>query len=199
MKNIIINIVLFAAVIFLGYMVYDSINQPLAFSKEKARREAEVIQRLKDIRTAQNAYRQAHNSYMGNFDTLVDFLKTGMIPVVKIIPDPTDTTFTRTINDTLGYVSVMDSIFKNRQGFDVNALKYVPFSQKVVFEMNAGTIARGGMSVGVFEAKTPFETYMHDLDEQRVRNLIAEQEQIDKYPGLRVGSMEEPSTDGNWE
>ncbi|MDR0969148.1 MAG: hypothetical protein LBM67_01250 [Lentimicrobiaceae bacterium] len=197
MKNIIINIALFAVVAFLVYMVWDSINQPLAFAKEKEHREVEVIQRLKDIRTAQNAYRQMHNSYMGNFDTLIDFLKTGTIPVVKMIPDPTDTTFTKTINDTLGYVPVIDSIF--RPGFNANTLRNVPFSQNAVFEMNAGFITRGGMKVSVFEAKVPYEVYLQGLDDQRVKNLIAEQEQIDKYPGLRVGSMEEPSTDGNWE
>ena len=65
--------------------------------------------------------------------------------------------------------------------------------------MQAGFITRGGLPVGVFEVKAPYKTYLFDLDPQRVNNLIAEQEQIEKYAGLRVGSMTEPSADGNWE
>ena len=34
---------------------------------------------------------------------------------------------------------------------------------------------------------------------QRVDNAKAEKESINRYAGLKVGSMEEASTDGNWE
>ena len=34
---------------------------------------------------------------------------------------------------------------------------------------------------------------------QRVDNLKAEKESINRYAGLKVGSMEEATTDGNWE
>ena len=37
------------------------------------------------------------------------------------------------------------------------------------------------------------------LDHQRVNNLRAEQEDLEKYAGLKVGSMDEASTNGNWE
>jgi hypothetical protein len=33
----------------------------------------------------------------------------------------------------------------------------------------------------------------------RLNNIKAEMEQIDRYAGLKVGSLEEASTDGNWE
>lgn len=199
MKKLLISIVLFAIIIFLGYKVFDSIMQPVKFNNEKDKREAEVIQRLKDIRSAQVFYKKANNKYMGSFDTLIDFLKTYEIPVIKLIPDPEDTTFTKSISDTMGYVKVMDSLFGKRKSFDVNQLSIIPFSENMPFEMQAGTVPRGGVTVSVFEAKALFKTYLNGLDEQRVNNLIASEEQIDKFPGLRVGSMEEPSTDGNWE
>ncbi|HOI32565.1 MAG: hypothetical protein PHG67_06765 [Bacteroidales bacterium] len=199
MKNLILKIVLFAVIIVLGYMVYDSINKPVRFKNEKAQREQSVIQRLKDIRNAQSVYKQANNSYTPSFDSLIAFLKSGEIPVVKLIPDPEDTTFTKTISDTLGYVKVMDSLFGKRTNFNVNDLRYIPFSDGVEFEMDAGSIDRGGVSVSVFEAKAPFVAYLKGMEEQRIYNIIAGEEDIDKYPGLRVGSMTEPSTDGNWE
>ncbi|MDA3942004.1 MAG: hypothetical protein PF694_00530 [Bacteroidetes bacterium] len=199
MKSLILKIVLFIVIIFLGYMVYESINKPLEFQKEKDKRELEVVQRLKDIREVQTLYKQAYNKYSPSFDSLITFLKTGEIPVVKVIPDPEDTTFTKTISDTLGYVKVADSLFGKRPNFKLENLRYIPFSEKKEFEMDAGSIDRGGVEVSVFEAKAPFITYLKGLEEQRIYNIIAAEEDIEKFPGLKVGSMTEPSTDGNWE
>ncbi|MDD3636368.1 MAG: hypothetical protein RBR84_00090 [Bacteroidales bacterium] len=199
MKNLILKIVLFAVIIVLGYMVYESINKPVRFKKERAQREVEVVQRLKDIRNAQSIFKQANNSYTPSFDSLIAFLKSGEIPVVKLVPDPEDTTFTKTISDTLGYVKVLDSLFGKRKSFNVDNIRYIPFSDGVEFEMDAGSIDRGGVTVSVFEVKAPFMAYLKGLEEQRIYNIIAGEEDIDKYPGLKVGSMTEPSTDGNWE
>ena len=65
--------------------------------------------------------------------------------------------------------------------------------------MSSDTIERGGVEVFVFEAKAHFKTFMKGMDEQTVRNIIAKAEDLEKYPGLKVGSLTEPSTDGNWE
>ena len=136
---------------------------------------------------------------MGSFDTLIDFLKNGEIAVVKIVPDPEDTTFTKTIRDTLGFIPVVDSLFSKRQGFDPDRLKFVPFTNNEIFTLEADIIEKGGVDVNVFEAKVPYKTFLEGLNEQMVVNLIASKEQLEKYPGLFVGSMVEPSTDGNWE
>ena len=61
--------------------------------------------------------------------------------------------------------------------------------------------------IPVFEARTPYEVYLatpgaafNDKEwKQRVDNAKAEKESINRYAGLKVGSMEEASTDGNWE
>lgn len=197
--NILINVVLFAVVVFLAIMVVRSIQAPIKFNNEKKAREVQVIQRLLDIRAAELQYKQAYNRYTSNFDTLINFCTNGEIPIINIIPDPNDTTFTLTINDTLGFVKVMDSLFKNHENFNVNDLRYVPFSDNVEFELADSIIKRSGISVPVFEAKAPYSVYLKGMDDQRVRNAIAEQEDIDKYAGLKVGSLEEASTEGNWE
>ena len=198
--NILINIVLFAVVVFLALQVIKSIQAPIKFNKAQAEREAQVVQRLIDIRNAEVFYKNANNKYTASFDTLIDFCQTAEIPIVNIIPDPTDTTFTRTINDTLGYVKVVDSLRGRREIFDIKELSYVPFSEpKQQFELEAGLIKRSGIDVPVFEARTPYEVYLKGLDQQRILNAKAEKESINRYAGLRVGSMEEASTDGNWE
>lgn len=199
MVNNIIKIALFIVIIVLAYFVVESVLGPVRFNKEVAKRNVEVIQNLRDIRTAEMAYKAMNGKYTSDFDTLVDFLKFGKIPMVKMTPDPDDTTNTMTIRDTIGYIPVIDSLFGKRAGYDVNKLRYIPYTDNVSFELNAAQIDKGGVDVKVFEASTLYKDYLTGLDEQRVLNLIAAKEQIEKYPGIKVGSMVEASIDGNWE
>ena len=199
-KLTIINIVLVIVAIFLAYMVYHSISQPVIFDNTKTERESKVVQNLKDIRSTQGLFKENYNRYTASFDTLIEFIRTGELPVVNIIPDPNDTTFTKTINDTVGYIKVLDSLFSTRHNFNVEALRYIPFSEpQQEFEIEAGYIMRGGMNVPVFEVKAHYNTYLNGLDQQSIRNATKEREDLNKYPGMKVGSMTEPSTDGNWE
>lgn len=198
--NVLINIILFAVVVFLAIKVIQSIQAPIKFGNEQKARETQVIQRLKDIRDLEVQYKQANNCYTGSFDTLIRFCQTAEIPIVNIIPDPEDTTFTKTINDTLGFVKVIDSLFGKRTGFNIADLRNVPFSNPTQeFELEAGTIVRSGINVPVFQAQTPYEVYLKGLDNQRVLNAKAEKEAINRYAGMKVGSMEEASTEGNWD
>lgn len=199
MVNNIIKIVLLVIIIVLGYLVYESVMGPVRFKKNVDRRSKAVIQNLVDIRSSQMTYKNIYGKYTSSFDTLVDFLVTGEIPVVKMIPDPEDTTFSKTIRDTIGYIPVKDSLFGKRANFDVTHLKYIPYASNELFAMNAGIIEKGGVNVNVFEASSHYKVILNGLDEQMVINLIAAREQIEKYPGIKVGSMTEASTDGNWE
>ena len=171
-------------------------------------REKQVVERLVDIRNAEVLYKNANNKYTADFDSLIQFCQTAEIPIVKIVPDPTDTTFTRTINDTIGFVKVMDSLKAGRANFNINDIKWVPFSQpQQQFELAAGFIPRNGIDIPVFEARTPYEVYLATPGDafnekewnQRRDNAKAEKESINRYAGLKVGSMEEATTDGNWE
>jgi hypothetical protein len=198
--NIVINVLLFAVILFLAWQVVKSIQAPIKFNNAQKARESQVVERLIDIRNAEVLYKNANNKYTASFDTLIDFCQNAEIPIVNIIPDPTDTTFTRTINDTLGYVKVVDSIRGKRENFNIHDLSLVPFSNPTQkFELEAGFIPRNGIAIPVFEARTPYEVYLNGLDRQRILNAKAEKESINRYAGLKVGSMEEASTDGNWE
>jgi len=192
MKNNIIKISLFVVIVVLAYLVVDSFMKTVRFDKEQDQRADVVIENLKDIRAAQFAFKAQHGMYAPTFDTLIEFLINGEIPVVKIIPDPTDTTFTKTINDTIAYVFVKDSLFKARgPDFKIEDLAIIPFSEGVPFEMAAGEIEKGKVIVNVFEVIARKEIYLEGLDEE----LIGRESVYD----IKVGSMSEPSTDGNWE
>jgi hypothetical protein len=198
MKRTIIQIVLLVVIIVLAYLVYESINKPLKFNAAKDKREVAVIQDLKDIRAGQLIYKKIHDKYATTFDTLLMFLRDGQIPLIKKTQDPNDTTFTITINDTIGYISVADSLFGRRGHFVLDSLPYIPLSG-VMYSMDAGEVEKGGLKVHVFEATANYKDILVGLDNQMIINLIKSRKDIDKYPGLKVGSMEEPSTDGNWE
>ncbi len=194
----VIQIILFAVIIFLGYSVYESIMEPVRLNKEMKKREKVVVQRMKDLRKAEMIYKQLNGRYLDDWDSLVQFIDTAEIPVVKIVPDPTDTTYTRTIQDTVGYVRVYEDIFKGRN-VDLSQFMIIPFSGNDTIELHAGSIERGGVTVQVFEAKAPYESYLKGMPEQFIVNVKSSKEDIDLYPGIKVGSMTEPSTSGNWE
>lgn len=191
MKIKIVQIVLLIAIVYLGYMLWETIQDPVRFNREKDRRSDIVVQNLKDIRSVQQMYRSLNDSFAPNFDTLIKFMVEGQIPVVNIIFDPNDTTLTKTINDTLGFVSVADSLFGNRPNFMVTDLQYIPFSDGKKFGLDAGKINKGGVMVPVFMAVAPKEYYLTGLPKNQVMKASVKD--------LIVGSMEEPTTDGNWE
>ena len=207
--SIVINIILFAIIVLLAWQVVKSIQAPIKFNTEQKARETKVIERLIDIRNAEVLYKNATNKDTDNFDTLIKFCQNAEIPVVQMISkqNPEDSTY-YTVYDTIGFVKVMDSLKSGREGFDIADLKVVPFSEpKTNFELEAGTKESSGVKVPLFEARTPYEVYLgvpggafNDKEwKQRVDNLKAEKESIHRYAGLKVGSMEEASTEGNWE
>jgi len=198
MKRTIIQIVLLLVILVLAYFVYQSINKPLKFNAQKDKREAVVIQDLKDIRAGQLIYKKMHDKYAKDFDTLLMFLREGEIPLVKKIPDPEDTTFTKTINDTIGYIIVADSLYGQRPHFELDSLAWIPGAGEM-YKLDAGEVTKGGLSVHVFEARAHYNEILKGMDRQAIINLIKARKDIDKFPGLKVGSMQEPSTDGNWE
>lgn len=198
MNTNILKIIFAAVIIVLGFLIFRSINKPVKFENTLQSRSDAIVSKLKDIRTAQNLFRNQYGHYTASFDSLKTFVKTGKIPEVKIIPDPSDTTFTRTISDTLGYISIYDSIF-SKKNYPLEKLNEVPFSEGDLFSMMAGKINKGGVEVAVFEVSVRMELYTKDLDKQLVINRIKELEDKSKFPGLKVGTMTEASTDGNWE
>jgi tellurite resistance protein len=199
MKTI-IQVILIVAIFVVAYFVYESIQQPLRFKAEEKRRSEVTIQRLKDIRTAEVAYRSEYKKYTGSFDTLIDFLKTGKFKVIMQIGDEDDSAAVqggKIIRDTI-LVNVLDSLFK--KDYPVDSIRYVPFTQGVQFELGTANLEAGKVIVNVFEAKIAFDVLLKGLDPQLLFNHNADKEKKTGYPGLKVGSLTETTNNaGNWE
>lgn len=198
MKTV-IKIVLALIIVGLSYLVYESIMTPVRFDQAKNLRYDAVIQKLKDIRDIERFFRSENKRYSANWDSLVAFVRIGQIPLIKMVADPTDTTFSRSITDTVGFISVYDSLFSKRDNFRIEDISIIPGSNGQKFEIHAGKIDKGGLFADVYEVLAHNDAILSGLDEQLIRNLNKSREDIDKYPGLKVGSMVEVSTDGNWE
>ena len=228
MKTV-INIVLAACAAALVYVCYGSIMGPINFDNTKKARESEIIARLIDIRKAQVEYRNTHQGvYTASFDTLIDFVKTAKLPFVKKEGALTDAQLEsgmtekkamaliykakKTGNwkevekqglmdfkrDTM-WVAVLDTIFP--KGFNADSLRYVPFGNGAEFEMySRQDTTKVGAPLNLFQAQTPYDVYMSDMDKQQLINLKDLQNKLGKYCGLKVGDIEQPNNNaGNWE
>jgi hypothetical protein len=204
------QIILTLAILYLGYLCYDSINQPIKFQKHYNNRKEAVISQLEEIREVQVAYKSVYNKYTGSFDTLLTFLKKDSLPLVKKIGSLTDSMIEAGITETkalaLGIIkrdtiriAAGDSLFK--MSYSIDSLPFVPFSGGVKFEMGAGIVVTGsGVKVNVFEVKTPNNVFLKGLDKQEIINLNDKANKYEKYPGLKVGSLEAANNNaGNWE
>ena len=200
MKKVILHVILIAAICVVTYLIFESVQEPLRFNAEKERRYDATIQRLKDIRTAQVAFRSEYKRYTGSFDTLITFLKTDSFRVVRIVGDVDDSASVAAgniIRETI-LVPVMDSLF--RRGYPVDSLKFVPFTSGIEFEMGISNISAGNVIVNVFEAKVDNNVLLHGLDPQLLFNFNTDRQTKTGYAGLKVGSLTETTNNaGNWE
>jgi len=205
------QILLTIAIVVLAYLCVDSINKPVKFQKDYETRRDKVIERLKEIRSAQVAYRSVNGTYTASFDTLIAFVEKDSLPMVRREGSLTDSMLEAGMTELkaleLGIIkrdttriSVKDSLFSNKP-WALDSLRFIPFTNKKVFEMGTGTIkTASNVEVPVFEAKVHNRVYLDGLDEQEIININDRQRKLEKYPGLKVGSLTEANNNaGNWE
>lgn len=203
----VINIVLWIIIVVLGYMTYMSVYGEIQFNKLKVKRYAVIIEKLKDIRDAELAHRQVTGKFTDNFDALVKFVDTAKYTITQR-RDSTikDIEATRrftvdmykdiVIIDTLGYVSVRDSLFGADDRY--KTMMNVPDG---VGEPGAKFALKAGMleNIPVFEASVAKSIILWDQEKYLIRkeNEVVSVDQVNG-PTLKVGSMDEVNTNGNW-
>lgn len=193
--KIAIRVVLALVAVVLAYLIYDGIQNKIEFQKIAEKRRSVVIDRLVEIREAQKGFKKAKGRYANNFPELIHFIESDSIPIVKAIGTVPDSL---TVNKAveLGIVTrdttmvpAKEDIFDSN--FIADSLQYVPFSGGEKFEMKSDIIEKNKVNVAVFMASAPFRSVYKGLD---TRN-----ENIDLEEKLTVGSLTEPTLNGNWE
>jgi len=206
--KIAIQAVLWVLIVFFSFKIYDSINGPINFNKTKNERYAQVIDRLKDIRKAQIAHKDVKGVFANNFDSLVAFVDTGIFTLVQ----KRDSSYLEydkvyridmlreiIVIDTLGTVSVKDSLFGSSD--DYKQMAFVPIEgvEDSTFHIKAEIIDKNGYKVPVFEVKVAKNIVLYDQNEDLVKQ---ENETVSvdgvNGPALVLGSLTDVSTNGNW-
>ena len=233
-KIILTALVLPAAIVTLVYLNVETVAKPVRFEDDMNARKDVAIQRLKDIRTLQEAHKNVAGYYATTMDSLKLFYNEGKMTVVLQIGNHDDSLavantavlqkklkakgvkdkdmqqalYQEHLKDsTLKIVCAVESqhpvksaLFTDRPKFVVDSLEFIPFSGGQKVEMKAEVREVSGVKVPLFEAKVPFKALLKGLDKQLVVNVISEKQDLDLYPGLKVGDIEKPNNNaGNWE
>ncbi|HET8808982.1 MAG TPA: hypothetical protein VFM65_01810 [Flavobacteriaceae bacterium] len=207
--KLIIQLVLWVVIGLLAYLTFNAIWEPIQFNKLKKVRYAKVIERMKDIRDAELAYKQVTGKFAGDFDQLINFIDTAQFTITQR-RDTTvlDKEYKKTYGvdkymevvliDTLGYVPVKDSLFGKNGNY--RQMMFVPTTEKTEkFSLEAGTIMKNETPIPVFEAKVAKEVILKDQDP----DLVMQEKQVvsvDAVDGayITLGSMTDVITTGNW-
>ena len=228
MKNV-LKVLLILAVVGLAYISYRSIMGPIEFSEVRSAREKEIVARLIDIRTAQIEFRNNHEgAYAENFDTLINFLKVAKMPIILKQGELDDAQLERGLTEDkalemirkaektgkwgevdkeglrgfrrdTSWIALLDTIYPKE--FVVDSLAFVPYGKGEKFELlTSCDTTKAGSAQYLFEARTPYDVYLQDINEQELANLKYQMKKMDRYCGLKVGDVENPNNNaGNWE
>ena len=202
-----ITYALFFFSLILIYQIYQSINAPIEFNKVKNERYLKVIDRLKDIRNAQIAFKSVNGSYSSSFDELIKFVDSAQFTIVQK-RDSSYMQYDRVyridmlrevvVIDTLGYVSVKDSLFSSNDSY--KKMAYVPIDGVgEQFKLKADVILKNDYRVHVFEVRVSKDLILKGQN----KDLIAQEKQLISVDGVNgpdivLGSLTDVSTNGNW-
>ncbi len=226
-KNLFTWLILPATICLLAWVNIDGIMQPVNFNKAKDARQAVAVQRLKDIRELQVAFKSVNNKFTSDLDSLVSFYNSGEMSIVMQVGSMDDSLAVahteaikkknRKITAAKLYelykagdknlvfsveskIPVKDTLFLSRENFCIDSVVYIPFSGGKKIECKAIVKQVSGVPVPLFEARIPYRELLKGLDNQLRINLDAERRDQNKYEGLQVGSIENPNNNaGNWE
>ena len=221
--KIVVEVILLAAIGGLVYWLYSNIMAPVTFNKERDIRKEVAVQRLKDIRTLQVAYKSVTGKFNSSLDSLKQFYENGEMEIVMQIGSLDDSLAVANteaikkanrnlkgdqmiaklqeaaaagqsvVFSTITKMPVRDTLFRGRTDFCVDSLKYIPFSGKQPIEMESTVKMVSGVPVPLFEARIPWRALLKGMDNQLRINLDAEMRDLNRYEGLQVGSVTAPN------
>ncbi|MBR0245398.1 MAG: hypothetical protein IJQ61_02870 [Bacteroidales bacterium] len=218
-----IEIALAAIICLLVWLTVKSVQKPVKFNNELKARSEVGIQRLKDIRTLQVAFKSVNGRFSPSVDSLKIFYETGKMDIVMQIGSNDDSLAvanteaikkankrlkpaemtaklqeayaagTKVVFSTVTEIPVKDTLFRSRPDFCIDSLFYIPFSGKQLTEMESTIKTVSGVQVPLFEARMPYKALCKGMDNQLRINKDAECRDQNKYEGLQVGSVTAPN------
>ena len=183
---------LFLAILLAGYLV-NSIKTSIDEEERITKIESKIIDKLKLIRSAQIAYQSVNGEYTSDWGKLINFVDSGEIYLIQRREETILLEYgaeeTTLYLDTIGSISVIDSLYYNISNFSSKSLQYVPGFENIKFKMWSGKIEKGGVMVNVVEVRNPKPV---DINRR-------ESNEANIHKPLRFGSRISVTTAGNWE
>ena len=180
------------------------------FHTEKERRYSVTKQRLKEIYEAELAYKKANDKFTENWDSLITFLKEDSLPYIPKTGLLADSMINAGLNEEKAVkqglinndtISISQYNYLFGPNYPVDQIRYVPIADTIAEFHLKSTIhtTRSGVKISRFEAKAHNNTILKNLDPISVIKLNDSLRMNDKYPGLKIGSLIENNSKGNWE
>lgn len=186
----VINVVLSIGALVAAYFLYSTIQEPITFNAEFKQRDAVVKEKLKYVRDLQLAYKDVNDEFAGSFDDLKKFVQQDSMSIVRIIGDPDE------LDEEGNPVPVIREIIKvpvkdtlKNKKFPLAELQDVPGVEGEDFSIETSEVTRGRITVPVFEISISYQQMLKGLNKKY----------IDPDGVRKIGSLYEPSYNGNWE
>ncbi len=223
-----IRILLGIAIAFMSYLCVVSILTPIQFEEARAKRQDAIIKNLVSLRTAETEFRAVKGYYTADLDSLILFLQTtpkkevlkeGALTDKQLEAGLTEAKAVKIIargnareikaNGLEGFrrdtieTNMIQSLYKGAYNEEtIGEIIYIPYTngKKFECEVNNEYATSKGIKVPLFEIRAHYNTFLADQNPQELINLVDKEEKLEHYPGLKVGSIDEPNNNaGNWE
>ena len=90
LKKVLTYLVFPVVIVGLTYWIVKSVSAPVEFNKMKDYRTSVAVQRLKDVRDLQVAFKNVNGRYTADIDTLINFYKEGKMKIVMQVGSQDD-------------------------------------------------------------------------------------------------------------
>ena len=198
-----IELALAGVIVVLVYAVYHTVNVDIEFGEEKAKRQAAVIEKLQDARELQFAYEAKYNKYADSWEELIRFAKQDSLEFTYTEGDMEDSAavaegraFQKKVKMAAFEKLQSDSLLS--QNFNLDEINKIPGTNET-FEIAASSITSGGAKIPTFQMGVLWDVLLHDLNRQLVVNAKEYSRKTSGYEGLRIGKIDEATTEGNWQ
>ena len=206
------QILLALVIIGFVFVIYKQISTPIRFENDLKAKSAQVIERIKDIRTAERAYKSKYQKFTANWDTLANFILNETLEMERKLVDEDDSVGLALLkkqgkkNVEKFTVAVIDTIFspKKLTKEEILNMRYIPTTNnQAEFILEAGQITtESKIVIPVVECRAPYIKFLDTVTyRQEIINKIDDDvNNFNRYPGIKFGSMDAGNNEaGNWE
>jgi len=193
-----IAIFFIAAIIYIS-KINSSLQDDIEFERVFTERENVVKDHLLKLSDLQVAHLKEKGDYAENWKQLINFAKHDSVQIIKFLVNKNDTNAVnqairtgKALEDTI-YLPVADKVYGAANKVVLDSVCFVPYSQDT-FIVKTGYVERNEKEIKVMLIQTDKSVFVKNLKifPENFDNFVA------RKPALSVGSLNEPTTEGNW-